>query len=78
MNFGLLWFDNDSRRGLKEKVLRAADHYQQKYGQRPNLCFVHPSMLKENGDDEFRADGVQVRSGRAVLPHHFWIGVADK
>ena len=45
MRTGLLWFDDDPRKDLVEKVLRAAAHYERKYGQAPDLCFVHPSAL---------------------------------
>lgn len=77
MDVGLLWFDNDVRRGIEEKVQRAAAHYATKYGHKPNVCFVHPSMLEGNGKrDVLRTDGVEVRAGCAILPNHFWIGVA--
>jgi hypothetical protein len=79
MDIGLLWFDNDPRRRLEEKVLRAVAHYQRKYGHTPNVCFVHPSMLNGNGRRSvLRAGGVEVRPGRAILPDHFWIGTMDK
>jgi len=50
MEVGLLWFDDDPQRRLEEKVLRAAMHYERKYGQPPNLCFVHPSVFNGNGN----------------------------
>jgi hypothetical protein len=79
MDVGLLWFDNDPRREIEEKVKRAADYYRDKYGHKPNVCFVHPSMLSGNGKRTvLRADGVEVRPGRAILPNHFWVGIADK
>ncbi|HIQ01190.1 MAG TPA: hypothetical protein EYH30_03520 [Anaerolineales bacterium] len=78
MDIGLLWFDNDPRRGLEEKVLRAVAHYRRKYGHTPNVCFVHPSMLNGNGRRSvLRAGGVEVRPGRAILPDHFWVGTAE-
>jgi|YNPBryBLVA2012_1023415.scaffolds.fasta_scaffold01419_5 hypothetical protein len=80
MEVGLLWFDNDRARRIEEKVQRAAAHYAAKYGHRPNLCFVHPTMLEGNGNGKgevLRTDGVEVRAGRAILPDHFWIGVAE-
>ena len=49
MKTGLLWFDDDPRRQLEEKVRRAATHYERKYGQSPTLCFVHPSAFNGNG-----------------------------
>jgi hypothetical protein len=74
MEVGMLWFDDDSRRGLEEKVARAAAHYKQKYGQMPTLCFVNPGTL--NGGPDVAA-GVQIKPVRTVLPNHFWIGVGD-
>ena len=82
MKTGLLWFDDDPRRELTEKVLRAAAHYERKYGQAPDLCFVHPSALKNgNGNGKRaakKAGGVEIRPARSVLLHHFWLGVAEK
>ena len=79
MEVGLLWLDNDSRRGVEDKVKRAASHYQKKYGCMPNLCFVHPSMLGGNGKPKpLHVDKVEVRSVRSMLPDHFWLGVEDE
>ena len=72
MNIGMLWFDNDTKTDLTGKIKRAADYYQQKYGQIPNLCFVHPSMLPANAKPETE---LELRTTRSVLPHHFWLGV---
>jgi hypothetical protein len=71
---GLLWFDDDPRRDLAEKVGRAAARYRQKYGQRPNVCYVHPSLL----DGKKRQLGeVRVAPLTSVLRHHFWVGEED-
>lgn len=72
MNVGMLWFDNDTKSEIKTKIKRAAVYYQKKYGQTPNLCYVHPSMVNEEPQN---SDGIEVRTTRSVLPHHFWIGV---
>jgi len=90
MNVGMLWFDNDPKSNLDNKIERAARYYRDKYGKTPTVCFVHPSMLTngktmkaepENGkqasEDEksYAACGVEIRSNHSVLPNHFWIGV---
>lgn len=72
MNIGMLWFDNDPKADIKVKIERAASYYRSKYGQIPNLCFVHPSMLPENA---VKSDSIEIRTTRSVLPNHFWIGV---
>ncbi|HEY71835.1 MAG: hypothetical protein DRJ03_08740 [Chloroflexi bacterium] len=78
MKTGLLWFDDDPRKQLQDKVLRAAAHYERKYGQAPNLCFVHPSAFNGNGKRRVKKAGrVEIRAGRSVLPDHLWLGVAE-
>ncbi|RLC91368.1 MAG: hypothetical protein DRI77_13885 [Chloroflexi bacterium] len=81
MKTGLLWFDDDPRRQLEDKVLRAAAHYERKYGQVPNLCFVHPSVFNGNGNGQNstakKAGGIEIRAGRSILPDHLWLGVAE-
>lgn len=72
MNVGMLWFDNDPKTDLAVKIARAADYYCKKYGQSPNLCFVHPNML---GGLPWQGNGIEVRTTRSVLPNHFWLGV---
>lgn len=79
MNIGMLWFDNDPKAEMVAKIERAAAYYREKYGKKPNLCFVHPSMLHKDHpvDTPWRISsaGVEVRPSRSVLPNHFWIGV---
>jgi hypothetical protein len=72
MNVGMLWFDNDPKADLAAKIERAASYYTRKYGQIPDLCFVHPSMLPSGLT---RAGKIEVRPNRTVLPNHIWIGV---
>jgi hypothetical protein len=74
MKTGMMWFDNDPRRSLAEKVAKAADYFREKYQLAPNTCMVHPSMLAEH---TFRAGNVEVRPLRGVLPGHLWIGVEE-
>jgi hypothetical protein len=74
MKTGMLWFDNDPKIDLNAKIDKAAVYYQRKYGQRPNLCFVHPSMV---GEKRPHPTEVEVRITRKVLPHHLWLGVNE-
>jgi hypothetical protein len=74
MHTGMLWFDN-SQTELTAKIQKAVDYYHKKYGRTPDLCLVHPSMLK---DATFKEDKITVRPYRPVLPGHIWIGIEDK
>lgn len=71
MDIGMLWLDDDKNSTLEEKILRAADYYQNKYGKSPNMCLVNQSQL-----EEVKQFGlIQVRPVQNVLRNHFWVGV---
>lgn len=72
MNTGMLWFDNDPKVDLLTKIQRATEYYQNKYGQKPDLCYVHPTMIDEKKQ---RTTGIEVQSNQMVLPNHLWLGV---
>ena len=80
MKVGLLWLDDDPQRAIEEKVRRAAKRYREKFGRAANTCYVNPVSLGGNGDlgDEFRCGRVKMIVTPKVLPHHFWLGVADR
>jgi hypothetical protein len=71
METGMLWFDNDPKTTLEQKIKKALDYYNNKFGNKPNVCLVHPGML----DKEKEVEGLKVRAYQPVMPGHFWIGV---
>jgi hypothetical protein len=75
MRVGMLWYDDDRRHGLGDKVDRAASHFRSKYGRTPNLCFANPETLGKNPPKE--VSGLKLKSSGSVLPHHFWLGVDE-
>lgn len=80
MEIGMLWFDNDKQVDLLTKVKRAAKYYEEKYGRTPNICFVHPTMVLNDGQDATQTSTnstkiIELRTSKLVLPNHFWIGI---
>lgn len=75
MSTGLLWFDNNPKTTLDQKIAQAAAHYLKKYGHAPELCLVNPSML--DGQTLNDVPGMTVRPYRPVLPGYLWIGIED-
>jgi hypothetical protein len=69
----MLWFDN-SQISLDIKIQKAMAYYHKKYGRIPDLCLVHPSMLKDAILDDKK---ITIRPYHPVLPGHIWIGVED-
>ena len=79
MHTGMLYFDNDTKKTLSQKIQGAVDYYFKKYGRHPDLCLVHPSMNKETWTKGgFMVGEVTVRPYRPVLPGHLWIGIEQK
>ena len=73
MDTGLLWYD-DSQADLASKVEGAAQRYHEKFGRRPDTCYVNPASLP--GEDKGCClDGIKVLATSAILPNHFWVGV---
>ncbi len=74
MDTGLLWYD-DSQADFATKVLEAKERYEEKFGRKPNRCYVHPECLPKEG---IPANGIKVVASPTVLPNHFWVGVEQK
>ena len=73
MKQGMLWYDDSPTRSLEDKIERASVSYQNKYGRRPNVCYLHPRTLPAT----FQAGAtIRVVPVTDVLPHHLWLGVA--
>ena len=72
---GLLWFDDDPKVDFSRKVQEAARRYKEKFGRRPNVCYVHPDTLPQEG---IALDGIRVIPSPLVLPYYFWLGYEPK
>ena len=75
MKTGLLWYDNDPKRGADEKIRRAAQRYQEKFGRAPDTCYVNPAMLAQV---QGPVGHLRILGKPNILPHHFLVGVAEK
>lgn len=73
MNVGMMWLDSDKNRTLDEKVQRAVEYYQDKYGTTPELCLVNNKLIAESR----KIGAIKVEAARNVLPNHFWLGMAN-
>ena len=71
MNVGMLWLDADQVRTFDEKVNRAAEYYEEKYGRFPELCYVNSKMLAE----ERNVGRVEVKPIKNIQFNHFWLGM---
>ena len=71
MELGELFYIADARLNLEERVLWAANRYQKKFGQRPTLVMLHPSLLKAG---QRRLGRLRLQAKKSVLPNYLWVG----
>ena len=72
MKSGLLWYDA-STQDMTAKILQAAARYQQKFGVKPDMCFVNPRDVPQAQD----VQGIHIKSKTTIMPNHIWLGVSD-
>jgi hypothetical protein len=75
VSLGWLWFDDDPKTSLEEKIGLAAARFGQKFGRPPRVCYVSQRAL---GDRVLTPGSVQVRSAGNVLPGHFLFVVDEQ
>ena len=72
MKSGLLWYDASSN-PIEHKIADAAKRYYEKFGIKPNTCFVN--------DKDFTPAAalapLKIAPMRTILPNHVWVGVSD-
>lgn len=71
MKSGLLWYDASSS-DITAKILQAAARYQQKFGVKPDTCFVNPQDVPQKAS----VQGIHIKSKSTIMPNHIWLGVS--
>jgi hypothetical protein len=74
MGTGMLWFDDNPDLDNAAKIRRAELYYLKKYGQKPDVCFVHPSMAGSLTTWSF---DMEIQAIQNILPNHFWLGMRE-
>jgi hypothetical protein len=68
----LVWYDEDARRSVAEKIQNARDAYGKRFTSVPNLVLLNAADFAG-----LEGMGIEVRSERTVQPHNFWVGRSD-
>lgn len=70
----MLWFDNDPKASVQEKIEKAAEYYLGKYGENPNVCSVNPSMFSVRRAEQVSDDlKIQLSEDPKISNNHFYI-----
>lgn len=72
---GMLWFDNDPKSTLLDKLDRAADYYEKKYGRRPDFCEIN--LQKTNEEMPSKHNEIVILSSKEIPKNYFFLGVHE-
>lgn len=65
---GLLWFDDDPRRPLVEKIAHAVERYAERTGWRATVCEAHPAQVEAYRAEVARAANAAARRRPSAKP----------
>ncbi len=72
MKLGLLWFDDDAKRKVVEKLDEAAERYEERFGVRPTLVHLNPAQAEGLAHRRLRVYG-----DSSLRRNYFLIGVDE-
>ncbi len=72
MKLGLLWFDDDAKRKVVEKLDEAAERYAERFGVRPTLAHLNPAQAEGLAHRRLRLYG-----DPGLRRNYFLVGVDD-
>jgi hypothetical protein len=72
MKLGLLWFDDDTKRKVVEKLDEAAERYAERFGVRPTLAHLNPAQAEGLAHRRLRICG-----DPGLRRNYFLVGVDD-
>ena len=83
MKSGLLWYDNNRKTSLADKIEAAAKRYREKFGKSPNQIYINPVDAELHPDqfqrarNEIEARGGNLDTKKTIMPNHIWLGIKD-
>lgn len=75
MNKGMLWYDNNTKLNIENRVQKAVEFFIEKYGYKPQCCFVNPDMAEEPIKIK---DNIKIVPNEKVLKNHIWLEMAQE
>ncbi|MEZ4767655.1 MAG: hypothetical protein R2844_04440 [Caldilineales bacterium] len=68
VKLGWMWFDDDPKTSLEDKLRQASERYRQKFGHKPRLCYINGGALAE---PQPAIGALQTRGVGNVSPGYF-------
>ena len=75
MNTGYLFFNNDPKLSMTQKIQAAQAEFAQKFGRKPEYCLVnYGDAESENLEEISKTCKIIVQAYKFVMPRNFWVG----
>ena len=75
INSGNLWFNNDPKMNLLQKVQNAAADFKKKFGYAAEYCLVNVNDAQDQNLEEIEKKCNLIVQPYKYVPHHiFWVG----
>ena len=68
-------YSDSSDLTVTEKIEKYSALYKYKYGIKPDVCHIHPSLFDLVSNDEVQDIDIKLVSDNLILINNFWIGV---
>jgi hypothetical protein len=80
MKTGMLWFDDDPKRTLYDKISIAAKRFHEKYGKPADACYINPTTANGDTLTAIVANNhrLHIKQVNSIRPNHFWLGMESE
>lgn len=75
MNKGMLWYDNNTKLNIENRVLEAVEFFMDKYGYKPHCAFVNPTMAEKPIKIK---NNIKIVPNEKILKNHIWLEMAQE
>jgi hypothetical protein len=77
MLIGMMWYEKDPKSTLKEKIEKALNFYQQKYGKCADTVAVSVKDSTKEIIESINIKGVTIILMKEVLTNCLWVGIRE-
>lgn len=70
MKEGMLWYNGQHGKNISESIASAIDFFMNKYGSKPQICYLNPEHLDKSLN---LTNNVKIVSSERVIMNHIWL-----
>lgn len=74
---GSIWFDNDEKKPVKERLAEGLKQYIKKFGEKPDVIFIGKEGIRKIEGD-MSLDGIPIVGDDTALDYNYWYCIKEK